>query len=92
MPGLNVREFEKFDDEESEIIVIEQKLLTQLRGLSQSSAERLVVESGHECRVLPTDTITTAIAIANTIILWMNEDVVVLATAGDPFEVNDEQL
>lgn len=67
---------------------MKQAFLDLLAGKTPSEAERLVKSEGHEAMVIESGIAIAAIAIANTVILWEDEGVVKLASAGDPLELD----
>lgn len=66
---------------------IKSSMLKALVGLDASVGKELVEASGLKCRVLPTGTITIAIAVPNTVMLYETNGKVTYASAGDPLQV-----
>ena len=65
-----------------------QEFLTSLAGLPLPKAYQAIVNSGFNYLPTGLGTVLPAIARPNTVVVWYNEnEVVVKATAGDPLEL-----
>lgn len=65
-----------------------QEFLTSLAGLPLPKAYQAVTKGGFNYLPVEVGTALAAVAIPNTVVVWYNEnEVVVKATAGDPVEL-----
>lgn len=70
--------------------MISERFLDSLVGMPVTEATHLVVDSHHSLVLVPEGTyITPAVAVSNTVYLWVEDNVVRVARAGDPLEVTE---
>jgi hypothetical protein len=67
--------------------MIRKEMLDQLKGCWLEMAREIVQRNRHHCNEYTHDAMIPAVAVGNTVNLFIKDNIVELATAGDPCEV-----
>ena len=78
---------EDYKPKQRKIIKMKQSFLDSLAGLLVDSARETAEAAGHEVQIVPMGVALSAVARPNTVVLWVEDNIVKFAKPGDPLEL-----